>query len=307
MKIASYKTHFLWISGSILLLLLLGSIPVPGFQHIGMYFSILTQASVMGIMALGMLFVVICGDIDLSIGAQVAWYGMICTHAAARMPLLLAVCVTLIAAVCYGLLIGYCTERFHSSAVVTTIAGGALLSGITNIIVKGIPVFEIPLFLEKLVSIKLWKFSFVSLMFLLLACISGVILHFMYIGKQFYAIGSSKTDAKDAGVNVQATRMIAFACCSLFCAVGAILMIGRIGVASINAGWDTVLKVLAILALGGARLSGGRGSVVRTVCAAFWISALSAVLLALRIASYYETLLYALILLLTMAELHKIS
>lgn len=307
MNMKRYKAHILWLAGSLLLLLTLGYLPIPGFQHLGMYFSILTQSSVVGVMALGMLFVVICGDIDLSIGSQVAWYGMICTHAAQRMPLLLAVCVTLVVAVVYGLLVGYCTERFHASAVVTTIAGGALLSGITTIIVKGIPVFEIPELLERLVAIKLWNFSFVSLMFLLLACIAVVILHFMYIGKQFYAIGSSKTDAKDAGVNVQGTRMIAFACCSLYCAVGAIMMIGRIGVASIDAGFSTVLKVLAILALAGARLSGGRGSVVRTVCAAFWISAITAMLLALRIPSYYETLLYALILLVAMADFSKKS
>ena len=96
---------------------------VPGFNQPGMYFSIMTQAAIVGILALGMLFVLVCGDIDLSIGGQSTLYSILCAYFLKNlsMPLLAAIVLTLLAAALIGLLIGWGIDCLTLNPMVATI------------------------------------------------------------------------------------------------------------------------------------------------------------------------------------------
>ncbi len=275
----------------------------PGFNHAGMYFNILTQASLLGIQSLGILFVLIAGYIDFSIGAQTALYGIFCAILM-RMPHLhavIAILGTLLFALLVGALHGWLiyTHRLHS--MISTIGVTVMLSGVSYILADGLPIFKIPEALERGAAWHIWRLSCSSLTFALLAVLAAFILAKTYWGKFFYAIGCDETAAARAGVPVRQTCMVAFALSSLFCAIGAIVYVGRIGVASPNGGDYFIVDVLTVIALGGVGFSGGKGKVLPVVCAALFLTMLTSAFVALHLASYYQNVIKGAILFLTLS------
>lgn len=290
------------------LTILVGVFFIPGFNRLGMYSSILTQAANTGIPALGMLFVLVCGDIDLSIGAQSAFYGMLCAYLTKTLPLPTggAIVLTLLAAVLLGSFIGWFIDKRGLNPMIATIATGVTLSGVTYALGGGMPLFKVPALLERLSALRIFGLSFSAILFGLMGALAALLLYSTYWGKFFYAIGWNEKAAHCAGVPVRRTRMLAFALCSLFCAVSAIVFIGRIGLATPSSGSSDVLDVLTIAALGGVGFSGGRGKVLPVICAALLLSALTSAFLALRVAYYYQNIIKGAILFAAIStKLHK--
>lgn len=275
------------------LMALVSALFLPGFNHMGMYITILTQAAFTGIMALGMLFVLICGDIDLSVGAQSALYGVVCAYLmkSAALPPVPSVLLTLLLAAAIGAANGWLIDRCALSPMIATIAVGVTLSGLTYIIGRGLPIFNLPAVLERVAATRLLGVPFSALLFAVLAALSALILRQTYWGKFFYAIGCDKDAAGQAGVPVRQTRVVAYVLCSLFCAVGAMVYVGRIGLALLSSGGTDILDVLTIAALAGVGFQGGRGRVLPVFCAALFLSALAAAFLALRVETYYQNVI----------------
>lgn len=275
------------------LTILIGICFIPGFDQLGMYSSILTQAATTGIPALGMLFVLVCGDVDLSIGAQSAFYGMLCAYLTKMLPLHTsgAILATLVVSVLLGLFNGWLIDKRRLNPMIATIATGVTLSGVTFTLGQGMPIFNVPALLERIAAFRILGLSFSAILFGLMGIVTAVILYYTYWGKFLYAIGWNEPAAHRAGVPVRRARMLAYALCSLFCAIAAIVFIGRIGLATPSAGSSDVLDVLTIAALGGVGFSGGRGKVLPVVCAALLLSALTSAFLALRVAYYYQNII----------------
>ncbi len=280
------------VAAALLVLLLVCRAFVPGFHRAGMYFNILTQASITGILAIGMLFVLICGNIDLSIGAQTALYGVLCVYLMKQgVPLPTATLLTILCALVLGGTLGWLIQTRRLNSMVATIAAAVTLQGVTYIVARGLPLFNIPIALERMVSYKIGRLSFCALLFAGIILLAGLILHHTYWGKFFYAVGSDEDTAERAGVPVCRTRVLAFALCSLFCACGAIAFTGRIGLASLDAGGESVLDVMTAAALGGVGFQGGRGKILPVVCATLLLATLSTAFIGLRTPSYYQNLI----------------
>lgn len=292
--------------GAVILLAIIigfGFLFVPGFRRPGMYFNVLDQASISGVIALGMLFVLICGDIDLSLNAQYSLYGSLCATFIKTLgiPMPLAVLLTVFIALFIGLLIGWTIDSRGLNPMIATIAAGVVISGFTYILVQGLPVFNIPSNLTQITSLHFGVFSFSDVLFLMIALLTALILYGTYWGKFFYAIGCDIDAARKTGVPVRTSRMLAFALCSMFCAVASVVYMGRIGLASPSSSVISVEDLLTILALAGVSFYGGRGRVVPVFCASITLAMLAAVFLALQVPLYYQTLMKGLILLLAIS------
>lgn len=165
---------------------------VPGFNQPGMYFSIMTQAAIVGILALGMLFVLVCGDIDLSIGGQSTLYSILCAYFLKNlsMPLLAAIVLTLLAAALIGLLIGWGIDCLTLNPMVATIAAAVTFSGLANIISRGFPIFNLPESLLALSRLTLGMLSVPAALFALLTLLTVFILRYTYWGKFFMPLAA---------------------------------------------------------------------------------------------------------------------
>ncbi|MDO4270738.1 MAG: ABC transporter permease [Eubacteriales bacterium] len=258
-----------------------------------MYSGILVQASTTGMLALGMMFVLICGNIDLAVGAQSALYGVLCVFLTKSLylPPPAAIMLTLLTAATVGAVIGYVIAAKKLNAMIATIAVGVAVSGLASILANGTPVFDIPALLEQIAKLKVFNIPFPAVLFLMMAALTAWILHGTYWGRFFFARGWDVETAAKAGVPVHKTCSLAFALSGMYTAVASILYVGRVGVASLSAGDSWVLDVLTIAALGGVGFSGGRGRVLPVVCSAVFLSLLTAAFLVLRIAPYYQNVI----------------
>ncbi|MEY8389131.1 ABC transporter permease [Oscillospiraceae bacterium 38-13] len=262
---------------------------IPGFQQPRIYLTILKNGAWNGILALGLLMVLICGDIDLSIGAQMSFYGVLCALAMKRgIPISLSILLTLIAALGTGCFLGTAVGRFRVNSVIATIAMTITLEGVSQIITRGIPVYNLPdAFVEGAVH-KFLGLSQPTLVWFLLTGLTALFLRQTYWGRFFYAVGSNRDAARRAGVPIAGTKTVAFALNSLLCAVSGIVYIAQIGLAPLNAGRGAHISVLTIAALGGVSFSGGKGKVLPVFCGALFLSALTSIFIVLRVPPYYQ-------------------
>ena len=282
----------------LILLLVLGvaAFTVPGFDKPQIYLNILKNAAHAGIMALGLLFVLICGDIDLSVGAQMSFYGVVLglLLKTVGLSLPLAIGLTLVLAAALGCLQGVLVGRFRFHSMISTIACGVTLSGLTYILADGLPIFDLPGL--PVSSASPLGLSWPALILVLVAVLAALVLHQTYWGRFFYALGCNAAAAERAGVPAARSKMLSFSLCSLCCGICAATYISQLGFAPLEAaGQEATTSVLTIAALGGASFSGGRGKVVPILCAALLLSALTSIFIVLRVPTYYQNCIKGLI------------
>lgn len=265
----------------------------PTINIPGNLLNILKQSSYSGIMAIGMLFVLIGGDINLSIGAQFAFYGVLCSNLMTRqaVPILAALILTMLTAAILGCATGYLIEYFRLNSMISTIALAVTVEGLTFVLAGGIPIFNLPEKFIRYNTIKPYNLSLSVVVLALLGLIAAFILHKTFFGLQLYAVGSDQLAARRMGVSVLWTKMIAYSLCSVATSVSAITYIGWIGTAPLTISFNAELDVLTAAALAGVGFSGGRGNVLPTIISAIFLGVVSALLISLNLAPYYQNII----------------
>lgn len=284
----------------LLLILLIGvpcSLLLPHFGRLNNYLSILKQSSFMAILSVGMLMVLITGEIDLSMGAQFGFFGMLCAFLLkTRLPIPLALLITLLAAALMGGLIGWAVSLFSGKSLLLTIAISLVVRGLSYMISSGIPIYWLPTAFTRAMGTQLGGISVSVLGAAVCGVLGALILHYTYLGKYFYAVGANLYAAVQSGISVRSTKVKAFILCSLFTALGSIFYLGWIGSATLSTGNGMELDVLTAAAIAGVGFDGGKGKVVPTITGALFLGVLSAAFIALNVASNYQNVLKGFIL-----------
>lgn len=262
---------------------------VPGFDQPWIFSSILKNSSYYGVIALGMLPVLISGDIDLSVGAQMAFYNVLCAAFLKNgRSILAAVSITMLIAIVVGCLQGAVIAGCHLNSVLTTIATSMLLIGTSSILSKGVTLYNLPKKMMILGARKLLGISMPTLVWFFVAFLMALVLYQTYWGKFFYAVGHNALASEKAGVPILRTKMVGFALESLFCAISSIIYISQLGFAPISTGQDVTYSSLTIAALGGVSFDGGRGKVLLVLAAGLMIGSLAALFTVAGVPSYYQ-------------------
>lgn len=253
-------------------LILFAALFAEGFLDPANLLSIAQQISIVTIVAVGMTYVIVAGEIDLSVGSQ---YGFLAIFAAwtvrdIGIPIGAAVPLVLIVGTLIGALNGIFTTLFKIPSFVVTLAALAILRGAALLLSGGVPILgsENEFFkavtsgqvLPGLVAQTLWAIAIVLIL--------GVVLAFTRFGSNVYSVGGNMKAADDAGIKVKLTKISCFALTGLLCAMASLLLIGWLGSANPLTGTGFELDVIAAVVVGGAVLTGGRGSVFGTVLGA---------------------------------------
>ncbi|MCW2761576.1 MAG: sugar transporter permease [Marmoricola sp.] len=242
--------------------------------------TILRLASVIGVVSVGMTFVITGGGIDLSVGAIVAlssvWSTTLATQSLARgnhwtLIILVALVVGLGCGLVNGLLIAY-------GGVVPFIATLAMLAaarGLAEIIAQrrtqivSVPGFT-DFFRHDVLGIPL-----LVIIFTLVALIGWVVLNRTTFGRRTFAVGGNPEAARLAGVNVKRHTVALYAILGLCCGVAAVMIVARTTTGSSTHGTLYELDAIAAVVIGGTLLSGGRGTIVGTVLGVLIFTTLS--------------------------------
>ena len=266
---------------------------VPGFNAAGIYVNILKQSSFVGMMAAGALCVFVTGEVDLSIGAQFGFYGMLMAFLLKKLhwPLFPSFFFTVLMAAALGASLGYCVHKIHNKMPLVSITAAIMLQGGMYILGRGRPIFNMPAAYEKWANLQLGGVSIAAWAMLVMGLLSAFLLHRSYWGKYMYAVGMDSYASEKSGISVCKTKVVAFAISAVFSAVAAVFYLGRIGSTSLSAGSETTIDILTTAALAGVGFGGGYGKVFPVQMGAIFIGILSAAFIGLNLAPYFQTII----------------
>jgi ribose transport system permease protein len=264
------------------------------------------DTSFIAIMAVGATFVIIAGGIDLSVGATYALasvlaaqvfhaYGPEGTHTAASpwLSVTLGMGTCLGVALCCGLFNGGMIVALKVHPFIITLGTMAIYRGIAFVITAGQSVGTFPEAFRNLVR---WEtangLSLVPLaVMVLVAVVGGTYLSRLAAGRRIYAVGGNELASRYSGIRVERVKLSVFIYSGLTAGIAALLAVGYYGSASSGDGQGYELNVIAAAVVGGASLSGGKGSALGALLGALVIQMISTGIVILRIDQNYSQII----------------
>ncbi len=234
----------------------------PVFFSVANFSNLLKQVAVMGILAVGMTFVLLTGGLELSMGSTIS---LLCVSislfvAEKGIPVIPAMLVGIVIAILVGLLNGIVISKIKVPPLIMTLGMSTFLSGLTYTICGGLPVYGIPSSLKWIAQNYIFRVIPVSALIMAIVLLIGsFILSKTYFGRYLYAIGSNENAAELSGINSNKIRILAYTACGITVGIAGVVMLSRIGSGQPGAGEGYEMDVLTACVLGGVSLNGGKG------------------------------------------------
>ncbi|SET18715.1 rhamnose transport system permease protein [Natronincola peptidivorans] len=222
---------------------------------------------------LPMAFVIIMGDIDISVGSTVALSAVVMAvlyNAGLPMGLAMMICL-LVGATC-GFINGFLITKYKElSAVIVTLATMTIYRGIAYVILENQASGGFPMWFSYLGWGYVGKIPFMLIAFAICAVIYGLLLHKTTFGRRVFAIGNNDTASRFSGVEVDKIKIIVFTLAGLMASVTALFLTSRMGSTRPNVAMGYELDVIAMVVLGGVSTAGGKGRMIGTILSIFII------------------------------------
>ena len=222
---------------------------------------------------LPMVFIIMMGDIDISVASTVALSSVIMADLYNHgMPMFLAMIVCLAVGTLCGWINGMLIVKFKElSAVIVTLSTMIIYRGIAYILLEDQASGKFPSWFKFLGWGYVGTVPFILIAFAVLAILFGYLLHRTAFGRRVYAIGNNSTAARYSGVQVDRIRVIVFTLAGLMSAITALFLTSRMGSTRPNVATGYELEVIAMVVLGGVSTAGGKGRMIGAVLAVFMI------------------------------------
>jgi len=226
---------------------------------------ILTQASAIGVITVGMTFVMIGGGIDLSVGALVALTSVWCTTVATQEfgsagMIFAALAVGVVAGSINGLLIAYGRLVPFIATLAMLVAARGLAQMISGKLTQRVDVSN--RFISQLSFDKVLGIPALVLIMLAVGVLGWILLNRTTFGRRTFAIGGNAEAARLAGINIRRHTVLLYALSGLCCGIGAIIVVSLSSAGAADHGDLYELDAIAAAIIGGTALSGGRGTIV---------------------------------------------
>jgi ribose transport system permease protein len=246
------------------------SISSPPFLTATNLSSVVRQTAVINIMALGMTLIIVAGGIDLSVGAILAFAGLIGTkimeqHGAIAAGILAGIAAGFL----WGLVNGLLTERLKINPFIVTLGTLGIIRGLALLYSGGLPVVGLPRGFSFLGEGAVLGLPFVLYLLVFCAMLTHFLLQYTKLGRYAYAIGSNREAAVYAGIPVSFHTVAVYAISGALTGLAGMIEASRLMTGQPTAGQGYELQVIAAVVIGGGSLSGGEGSVIGTLIGAF--------------------------------------
>lgn len=268
------------INDNILILILLVlcavlSFIAPNFFQVSNLLNVVRNVSFQAIIALGMTMVIISGEIDLSVGSGVAFYGCLVAYITRELcekniePVPAIIC-GFILAVLVGILIGFIVAvlrvKFNVPTFITTLALMTILKGMAFLISDGYAITSFPLWFNFLGGGYIaGHIPFPALILIALCIIVAFVMSKMELGRAIYAVGSNSEAARLSGISVFKVKACVLCSTCVLTAISGTMIASQImsGTPTVATGWE--MNVISSVIIGGASLNGGSGTVKGTI------------------------------------------
>lgn len=297
---------------TILVILVLLSLLSPSFMTYTNIVNLLKSFTVLGIFSLGVLLVIISGGVDVSFTAiaQVVQYAVVYLFLNNMQGnVFLAFTFAIVLGTFMGLFNGYLIHRFKMPAIIITIATQNLFYGLMYVITEGQLIYVIPEYFWKISNTMLFKqiaangavsgISMTTAIWFFLSIIVALLLKFTVLGRSIYMIGGNPVAAQRIGVNSRNTTLFIYGAMGAVAGIGGIVHVSIVQTVIPNSIVGQELQVIAAVILGGASITGGKGSVLGTFLGVLLFAILSNSLTLLQISSYWYNVFTGMIILIS--------
>ncbi len=280
-----FNEHSYWVS--FVIILIIAFAVDRSFFSWGNISTIFVQASVTGIIALGMSMVISAGEIDISVGAQVAIISGLSIEVLNKTNNIFTM---LLFALAFGAIIGTINGLLVAfgrlPAMIATLAMQTICRSIINHLGQGGP-FTVSkenfdtfrMIAAGTLSLGSIRIPYPMIMFIVLSLLFGLIMSSTTLGKYIYAVGSNETSARLAGINVKLIKITVFLITGVLCGFSSWLYSSRVmAVAAASAGSAYEMDAIAAVAIGGTSMSGGRGKIIGTFLGALMFKIINVIL-----------------------------
>ncbi|GGO86335.1 ribose import permease protein RbsC [Marinobacterium nitratireducens] len=263
------------------------SLSTEHFLDIGNFKNILVQTSTIGLIALGLTFIMINGNIDLSVGAVLALAACLAVDLQSSIGIPLAVTVGLLSGVVLGALNGLVVWKTGVDAFIVTLGAMIGVRGLVFVYTEEQSFYATDFAYADFGTSSIAGIPTLALLFVVLAALMHWILSRSVHGRNTYAVGGNRQAAIDAGIRVGPHMVINFMIGGFFAALAGVTLSTQMGAATPNLGRDFELWAITAIVLGGTKLTGGAGSIVGTLGGVIAIGILRNGMNLLQVPSFY--------------------
>lgn len=280
------------------LLLLVGALVNPNFISINNLANVATRSAFIAIIAVGATFVISSGDLDLSVGAMVAFIASLMilfmnsgVIADPVLMLLAAILFTVVAGALCGLTNGLITTAGKIEPFIATLGTMGIYRGLTTWLSQGGAIT-----LKEPQLQEIYRPAYFGTIFgvpvpiiviLSVTAVAAFILYRTRYGRHVVAVGSNRDVARYSGIFVNRVRTVAFVIQGLCVAAAVLLYVPRLGSTSATTGILWELQAITAVVVGGTALKGGAGRVWGTICGAFILELVGNIMLLSNFISEY--------------------
>ena len=262
------------------------SLSSPYFLSTANFLNILTAIAVTGIIAVPGTMLLVSGQFDLSVGSGAAFCGVVLALVAADHGLAAGVVAAVAAGLGIGLLNGVLVTGIGINALITTLGTLAVFRGATQLLADGQTVMLTGF--SALGTSRPFGIPLPVLIFLAVVAVTAFVMRYTVYGRSLYAIGANPSAARLVGIRGRLVVLSAFAFSGLAFALAGLILTSQLSAASPTAATGLELSVITAIVLGGASLSGGRGTVAGTALGLVVIGVLNNGLTLMNISSFWQ-------------------
>ena len=262
----------------ILVVMTFFTIMSPYFLTANNLFTLLQEASFLGIASVGVTFVMIAGGLDLSIGSATALTAMVCINFLeyTNLPVLLFLPISLLAGAFVGTFNGFVINRFKLPDFIVTLSSKGVFSGLALVIAVKENGYVSNVFIEDPTYLwfagKLGPLYFVTIAFIVIAFAGHFLLKWTKFGTYVYAVGANKNAAMLSGVDIKQIKYGVYILAGVAASITAIFQSSRMMTAMPEMGIGTELDIIAAIVIGGTAFRGGRGDIIGTVMGVLFLT-----------------------------------
>ena len=275
--VVQWKTNPIFSTACVLVLMIILQTLALGFdfESVGAWFShwsrnwinILRNNASVGIVALGMTFVIISGGIDLSVGSNLALSGLLMGILMKNfgVPVIITIIVCILFSGLIGLINGMLISFLNLPPLIATLGMMSIVRGAAYTVTNGQPIYTFPKGFTA-ISSRVGGIPLYSTLILIAVFLLGwYILRYTRMGRFTYAIGGNENCAKLSGINLKKVKCFVYMFSGLCCGVAALLLSSRLDSAVPTNADGQEMDAIAAVVIGGTSMSGGEGSMFGTL------------------------------------------
>lgn len=275
---------------------------VPNFLRLSNLLNVVRQCSIIAICAVGVSQVIVIRGIDLSVGGNVTFCGMVCGLMLNRgFPVAAAIVLSLLTGIVIGALSGTLVARLEIPAFVATLVIGQITQGASYLFNNGRSFGGFPRAFTLIGNGYLLGIPYSDLIMLVFVALGVVVSAKLPLGTRIYGMGGNEQVLKNLGLRTDRIKVFVFALSGFCSAAAGILLASQLDTSHPTQGEPYQLDAIAACVIGGVSMTGGEGRVAMTTAGALVIGSIRNVLNLLSVHSFYQNITVGVIIIVVVA------